>query len=163
MKKLGFALIGLAIALAILFLFFTRDLTNAQAIECTATCGPDMKDNSCPHEANSIPLQSYAGFSMSFILAGIGAFMVLNDKKYQVSSAVAVKEKNAEKAMATLEEDEKKVFALAKDSGGAIFQGDLIEKTGFPKVKVSRILDRLEGRGLVERRRRGMANMVVLK
>jgi uncharacterized membrane protein len=44
-----------------------------------------------------------------------------------------------------------------------LFQAELIEKTDFNKVKVSRILDKLEGKGLIERRRRGMTNLVLLK
>jgi len=39
----------------------------------------------------------------------------------------------------------------------------LIEKTGFGKAKMTRIIDRLEGRCFVERKRRGMTNIVVLK
>ena len=44
-----------------------------------------------------------------------------------------------------------------------VFQSDIVEKTGFPKVKVTRLLDRMEHRGLVERRRRGMSNIVLIK
>ena len=44
-----------------------------------------------------------------------------------------------------------------------IFQADLIEKTGFGKAKMTRILDRLEGKGFVERKRRGMTNVVVIR
>ena len=44
-----------------------------------------------------------------------------------------------------------------------MFQSDLVEKSEFPKAKVSRILDKMEARGLLERKRRGMANAVVLK
>ena len=47
-------------------------------------------------------------------------------------------------------------------SNGTIFQSDLVEKSDFSKVKVSRILDKLEGRQLIERKRRGMTNVVVL-
>ncbi|RLE76927.1 MAG: transcriptional regulator, partial [Thermoprotei archaeon] len=35
--------------------------------------------------------------------------------------------------------------------------------TGFSKAKVSRILDKLEAMGLVERKRRGMSNIVLLR
>ncbi|MEK6845043.1 MAG: MarR family transcriptional regulator [Nanoarchaeota archaeon] len=45
----------------------------------------------------------------------------------------------------------------------AIFQAELIEKTKFGKAKITRILDRLEGKGFVERKRRGMTNIVVLR
>ena len=61
-----------------------------------------------------------------------------------------------------LRPEEKQIFNFVKENG-AIFQADLIEKTGFGKAKMSRIIDRLEGRGLVERKRRGMTNVVVLK
>ncbi len=57
----------------------------------------------------------------------------------------------------------RKLYDLIGGAGGAIFQSELVDKSGFSKVKVSRILDRLEGRGLLERRRRGMTNIVLLK
>ena len=44
-----------------------------------------------------------------------------------------------------------------------MFQADLIEKTGFSKARMTRIVDKLEGNDLVERKRRGMTNVVVLK
>ena len=44
-----------------------------------------------------------------------------------------------------------------------VFQADLIEQTEFGKAKMTRILDRLEGKGYIERKRRGMTNVVVLK
>lgn len=67
------------------------------------------------------------------------------------------------KIMSGLKTEEKRLYELTSGSGGAIFQADLVEKSGFSKVKVSRILDKLEGRGLIERRRRGMTNMVIVK
>ncbi|MBS3065392.1 MAG: MarR family transcriptional regulator, partial [DPANN group archaeon] len=57
---------------------------------------------------------------------------------------------------------EKQVLELIQDSR-TIFQADLIEKTGFGKAKITRILDRLEGRDFIERKRRGMTNVVVVK
>jgi uncharacterized membrane protein len=63
----------------------------------------------------------------------------------------------------SLQTDERKVYDLIVNADGFMFQNDLIEKTGYSKVKISRILDKLELKGVVERRRRGMANIVVLK
>jgi uncharacterized membrane protein len=60
-------------------------------------------------------------------------------------------------------EDERKVYQLIIEANGIIFQGQLVEKSGFPKGKVSLVLDRLEARGLLERKRHGMSNVVVLK
>lgn len=60
-------------------------------------------------------------------------------------------------------EDERKIYQLIMEENGVIFQGQLVEKSGFPKGKVSLILDRLQARGLIERKRHGMNNVVVLK
>jgi uncharacterized membrane protein len=44
-----------------------------------------------------------------------------------------------------------------------MYQSDLVGKTGFPKAKVTRCLDALENKKLVERKRKGMGNLVLLK
>jgi len=80
------------------------------------------------------------------------------------SEKVGVKEKkNIKEGIKSLQNVERKVYDLIVDAEGFIFQNDLMNKTGYSKVKISRILDKLEIKGIVERRRRGMANIVVLK
>ena len=49
------------------------------------------------------------------------------------------------------------------ENKGSIYQSELVNKTGFNKVKVTRILDSLESQNLIERKRRGMTNIVILK
>jgi uncharacterized membrane protein len=44
-----------------------------------------------------------------------------------------------------------------------ILQRELISKTGFSEPKVSRLLDKLERRGLIIRQRDGMGNRVLIK
>ena len=63
----------------------------------------------------------------------------------------------------SLLEDEAAVFRAIMAVEGIINQGDLVSATGLSKSTVSKCLDILESRGLVERRRRGMGNVVVLK
>jgi GTP-sensing pleiotropic transcriptional regulator CodY len=60
-------------------------------------------------------------------------------------------------------EDERMIVQIIADEGGTLFQSQLVERSGFSKSKVSIVLDRLEARGLLERRRHGMSNAVVLK
>jgi len=60
-------------------------------------------------------------------------------------------------------EDERRIVQIVADEGGTIFQSQLVEKSGYSKSKVSLVLDRLEARGILERRRHGMSNVVVLK
>ena len=67
------------------------------------------------------------------------------------------------KAPRDLSAQEKKVFAIASEANGMVMQSELVEKTGLSKVAVTRILDKLEMRSLIERRRRGMTNLVVLR
>jgi uncharacterized membrane protein len=65
--------------------------------------------------------------------------------------------------MSKLSANEKTVFEKIIESQGALFQSELVEKSGFNKVKVTRILDKLEGKDLIDRKRRGMSNIVILK
>lgn len=59
-----------------------------------------------------------------------------------------------------LKDDERHLLDLLVSRKGA-YQTDLVTTLGFPKAKVSRILDRLEALGLIERRRVGMSNLIV--
>ena len=58
---------------------------------------------------------------------------------------------------------EKEVVDLLLKEGNAMFQADLMEKLNIGKVGVTRLLDRLEAKQIIERKRRGMNNIVVLK
>jgi hypothetical protein len=60
-------------------------------------------------------------------------------------------------------DDERRIVQIVADDEGTIFQSQLVETSGFSKSKVSLILDRLEAKGVLERRRHGMSNVVVLK
>jgi uncharacterized membrane protein len=62
----------------------------------------------------------------------------------------------------TLKDDEQTLFKAIIDEG-IVHQSELVEKTGLPKSNVSRALYGLESRGLIERRRRGMGNVILLK
>ena len=65
-------------------------------------------------------------------------------------------------ALRLLDGDERRIIRVLVDSRGEAFQRDLVASTAFSDAKVSRLLDRLEERGLVVRERRGMTNRVRL-
>ena len=73
------------------------------------------------------------------------------------------RKKRWEQIVKTLKDDQQKIYKAIIDSDGIINQSELVEKTGISKSNVSRALDLLESRGLIERRRRGMGNIVLLK
>ena len=64
--------------------------------------------------------------------------------------------------MVGLDEIEKKAVSLLRKEEG-MFQKTLMEELGVGKVKMTRMLDKLEAKQIVERKRRGMNNFVVLK
>lgn len=151
-KKIGIILLIIAIALFFVFLQYNKDLDKVEGMKCEEACGIDMGEE-CPHD-KGVPLQTYLGYTLMIILVLIGLFMIFN-KKREI--------KKEFKEPKNLDREEKKIFNLIKENSGTIFQSELIEKTEFSKVKISRILDRLEGKGVIERRRRGMTNVVILK
>ncbi|MEM3227667.1 MAG: MarR family transcriptional regulator [Candidatus Micrarchaeaceae archaeon] len=55
--------------------------------------------------------------------------------------------------------DEKKMLAIIREENG-ILQSDLSAKSGFSKVKVHRVLKKLEGMNMIKRSRFGITNRV---
>jgi len=65
-------------------------------------------------------------------------------------------------SLLSLPEDERRIFEMIDASGGEMLQKDLVASGEFSRSKVTRLLDKLEGRGLIKRERHGMTNMVRL-
>ncbi|MFQ6106213.1 MAG: helix-turn-helix transcriptional regulator [Thermoplasmata archaeon] len=63
-------------------------------------------------------------------------------------------------ALRLLPGDESKMLRQIFDAGGQILQKDLVYRAGFSKVKVTRLLDKLERKGLIVRERHGSTNLV---
>lgn len=148
---IGILLISLSVAFVLVLISFTNELMSM------TTCPTEEELGFCPHSGN-IPPQTFFGSIIILILIGIGVFLILSPKKVREVKRVSWK-----KTLKGLGDDEQKIYRTIADSEGVIFQSELIEKTGFSKVKVTRILDKLEAKGILERRRRGMSNIVLLK
>lgn len=158
-NKTGLIIITFSVILVLLFSYSTLSLMEAADIRCEKICGHDIESD-CPHK-NSIPLQSYLGFTISFILAGFGFLILFSNEGYREKNKN--NRENIKKQLKNLKSEEKKVFNIIENAGGGIFQSELIGKSGFSKVKISRILDKLENKNLIERKRRGMTNFVLIK
>ncbi|OYR99297.1 transcriptional regulator [Halorubrum sp. E3] len=61
-----------------------------------------------------------------------------------------------------LRNNEEIVYTVVLDADGKLPQRDIVEGTELSKATVSRTLDTLESKDLVERKRNGMGNVVVL-
>ncbi|MCX9009983.1 MAG: MarR family transcriptional regulator [Candidatus Methanoperedens sp.] len=126
-------------------------------------------------DGRAVPVEGASYFSLNEVLffiitAWLGGmsflYIVLFSKEMpgikKDTSAVPENKSTAVLAAALLEGDEKVLFQKIAD-GGMILQRELVLKTGFSEPKVSRLLDRLERRGLIIRQRNGMGNRVLIK
>jgi len=101
----------------------------------------------------------------STILGVSGTYLLLFDSVEKPAGELLLEERKRRwrEIAKILREDERKIYQAIIEAGGTIEQRELPEITGLSKASVSRVLDLLESKGLVERRRRGMGNIVLLK
>ncbi len=158
--------LGLAIMLAAV-VFFVIGFTYIRSAEQALLLGHTLtQKGECVHEEaavcpfqqlNKLAVPKYIGLFADIALFAFGLKLFL--QKTPEEQAL----RKARKEAGKLGGEEQKVFDLITQSNGMIFQNELVEKLALSKVKVTRILDKLEGKGLVERRRRGMTNVIILK
>ncbi len=158
--------IGLGIMIAAVILFFIG-YVYIRSAEAALFVGHELGPQSecihattavCPYEQlNKLAVPKYLGLFADIALFLFGLFLFL--KKTPEEKAL----RKAKTAAKQLGGDESRAFDLIAQANGMIFQNELVEKMGVSKVKITRVLDKLEAKGLVERRRRGMTNVIILK
>ncbi len=158
-KNVGWLLLGISVLIILLVFLFNSTLMESVRNSCFIQHG-DVQ--SC-EMYDSVNYQTYLALSIVGILIIVSLFLIFSKPSERVV-VKKIKEKKITKNvdLSSFRPEEKTVYSLVRENG-AIFQADLIEKTGFSKARMTRIVDKLEGSGLVERKRRGMTNVVVLK
>jgi len=160
-KLVGYILIIIAISLAIITYFFTTKIQDSYMQACSNTCSADPEMNYCPHE-HAWPIETFiASFFILAILA-LAILLIFLDK-FSEGGKINEKEIRFKEAYKLANKDERKILELLKENSWIMFQSEIVERSGFSKVKVTRLLDKLEARGYVERKRRGMTNVVIFK
>jgi uncharacterized membrane protein len=163
-RNVGIIIIGIALLIGFIILAFNRAMTDIVNSSCS-------HGSSCPMWG-TINFQTNVSLGIMIFVILVGLFLFFFVKEEKVVETKLVKEQikpkkitkeNYEKVMKELNDEEKLVLEKIIEAQGTIFQSDLVEKTSFTKVKVTRILDKLEGKGIIERKRRGMTNVVILK
>lgn len=162
-RVLGYSLISLSIILFIV-LFSIKIQADKQAnFLCEEFHENKLDMATCPvHQANSfwsnLSWMVTIAFGVDFLVFAVGMYIAFFHK-----SASKELKKFKEIDLSKMDEDEKKLYEILKIKDGSAYQSDLIKETGFSKVKVTRILDKLEAKDILERKRRGMTNIAVLK
>jgi len=155
-KNVGWLIIGIGVIMAVIVLIFNVSLKN-------------IVDDTCSHGASctmydTISTQTWISLSIVAIVLIIGIVLMFNRPKEKIV-VKTIKEKTKKNKIDKnkLDKDEKKVIEILEQENNAVFQASLMEKMEVGKVKMTRLLDKLEAKQLIERKRRGMNNIVVLK
>jgi hypothetical protein len=100
------------------------------------------------------------------------SLMILLGGIVSVSGGVAIWQLGREKELKTVREDltsllltpeEKKVTDELRKAGGSMAQNELVRKTQLSKVKVHRVLTRLESKNIIKKYSYGITNKIVLE
>jgi len=155
-KKVGWIIIGISIVMALIVLTFNLGLK--KIVEETCSHGPECS------MFETIGIQTWTSVAIVLIILIIGLFIMFS-KPEEKTIIQKVKEKAKVKKidLSKLDQEEKKVIQLLQKEEGGMFQRDLMEKLEIGKVKTTRLLDKLESKQLIIRKRRGMNNIVLLK
>ncbi len=157
-KYVGWLVIGIAIVIiGIIFLF-----NSAMKEIVEEGCPLQFHDGALCPAYKTIDQQTYLSLSIVGILLVLGIVLIASKPKRQVIVRRIGEKQVKVKISGDLTSDERQIIAMLSKNG-PMFQADIIEKTNTGKAKMTRILDRLENRGFVERKRRGMNNIVVLR
>jgi len=99
----------------------------------------------------------------AFALGISGFYLLFLDFIETPKATPTVRSINENFVLRLLDGDKRKVFSEIVKAGGEIVQSELPTRTGFSKAKITRILDYLEGKGLIIRKSYGMTNKIIIK
>jgi len=148
-RQLGVIITIIGILLLVLVISLTPVIKESQSSACV--CSGDGA--TCPHESQ-LPIQTYLGVILAIVMFYLSYTLFTKKKETKTKKF---------KIPTDLDKELKDILKEVIKADGAIFQSEIVEKTKLSKVKITRLLDRLEGKSLIERKRRGMTNVVLLK
>jgi len=153
-KNVGLLIVGIAVVMIILILIFNNVVRTTIGLSCSH--GPECG------MYNAVNVQTWISLAIIGVIIVIGLVIMFSKPREKIIIK-KIKEKRRKINLDNLDKDEKKVVKLLEEENGAIFQRTLMEKLEIGKVGMTRLLDKLEAKQIIERKRRGMNNIVVLK
>lgn len=160
LQKIGMIIVvaSLIVLGLLIFLKFQTDSQMLTACEqsCGESGGTSCSLDSCPyHQENNL---SWALIVMSILVAFIGGTGVY----LSLPKTEKITEEK-EYDLTALSEEEKKIFLYIKEHREGVYQSSIVKEFNLTKVQSTRLLDKFEKFELIERRRRGLANVVNVK
>lgn len=159
-KKVGFLLVLFSVLLLVSLILIKADIDSNKVFLCDAVHNnPDMEMVDCPAHNSNTSWLLVVVFGVGFIFFGFGLYMMfVTTSTKQLNESIS-----QEVDTSTLDDEEKKVYELLKSKEGSMYQSDLIKELDYSKVKMTRVLDKMESKKLIDRRRRGMTNIIILR
>ena len=153
-KKVGWLILGIGVVMVAVVLIFNFGLKDLVSQTCShgPSCGM----------YGTIKTQTWISLTLVGVIVIIGLFIMFSKPTERIVLK-KIKEKKKKLDTSGLEKYEKEIVELLQKENNAMFQADLMEKLQIGRVKMTRLLDKLEAKQFIERKRRGMNNIVVLR
>ena len=148
MNNRNVGLIIIAFALLIGFIVYSFNMALTDIVNASCSHG-----DSCPMWG-TIDFQTNVSIGIIVFVILIGLYFIFVPNDIKLVKKINIK---------NLDNEERVIIDILEKSDGSMFQSEIVEESKYQKTKVTRILDKLEGKGAVERKRRGMTNIVILK
>jgi len=154
---------ALGIVLIITLIGLKANFDSEAVFLCEAVAeNPNLDMAECPAHESNTSWFIVTGFIIGSLLLGLGIYLLVITK-INKSAKEDLKKSFKKIDLSKLDEDENKIYDLLKQNEGSLYQSDLIKQTQYSKVKISRILDKMQTKDIIDRKRRGMTNIIVLK
>ena len=146
-KNVGYLILGFSASLLLLILSYDYALNNIVNTACS-------HGTTCPMYG-TLAMQKIISFTLLGIIFLIGLYFLNRNKVDRL-----IKDKKMNKHLSS---EEKEIVELLKVSNNSMYQSELSKKLDISKVQMTRILDKLEAKKVIERKRRGMTNIIILQ
>ncbi len=160
--QLTFSLLSLCVAVTVLAIVLEASVVQSDEVTWDLSRGRDL---ALGVSASLVVLSSYLSVRSWKSLRIVG----LPDADAEVDGDAAVGDNGSSVVedapedagvISTLSADESTLYQMVADSGGEILQMHIVSSGAFSKAKVTRLLDKLEKKGVVVRERHGMTNRI---
>ena len=153
-------IISIVILTASLFLLFNK-LFTPQPIQITLQSGQEITTATSEYFTLAEVLLLIIS---AFLIGAASVFLFYNsDRPKKTAAEYGQGSVVYDLILPLLKTDEKHVISALREAGGEMQQNKLVVHLNVSKVKATRILYRLQQKGLITKERHGLTNMVKLK